>query len=114
MVVKNCHRCDNTTSKKCKIIITYPQVLLLQYKCFTNIESNIANQIICGASLKLYNATYKLTGIVVHIGTSMMAGYYYAITCCWETGKAYKLNDAQDLITLQYKEIDEEIKNVIC
>merc|ERR1712115_653169 len=50
-------------------------------------------------------------GIVVHVGSSLRVGHYYAITCCWETGKAYKLNDAQFPKTLQDNELDEEIKN---
>ena len=41
----------------------------------------------------------------------MMADYYYAITCCWETGKAYKLEDAHYPIMLQDKELDKELKN---
>ena len=109
-IEKKCHTCDSGSAKKSEIITTYPQVLILQYLQFTKEEYKIADQIICGTSLKLYNATYKLTGIVVHVGSSTRVGHYYTITCCWETGKAYKLNDAQPPITLQDRELDEEIK----
>lgn len=56
-VVRNCHTCDNRIGKKSEITTTYPLVLLQQYKCFTKEEYKTANQIICGTSLKLYNAT---------------------------------------------------------
>ena len=62
----------------------------------------------CGTLLMINNAPYKLRGIVVLIGTSMMAGQCYAFTCCWETRKAYMLNDDESLITLQDKELEEE------
>ena len=110
-IERNCHTCDSVSALKSEKIITYPQVLLLQYKRFTREEYKISDQIICGTSLKLGNATYKLTGIVVHVGSSMRVGHYYAVTCCWETGKAYKLNDAEFPKTLQDNELDEEIKN---
>ena len=100
-IERNCHTCDSVSALKSQKITTYPQVLVLQYKRFTREEYKIADQIICGTSLKLGNASYKLTGIVVHVGSSMRVGHYYAITCCWETGKAYKLNDAQVPKTLQ-------------
>ena len=41
----------------------------------------------------------------------MMASYSYAITYCWETGKAYKLDDAHFPKSLQDSELGEEIKN---
>merc|ERR1712240_976506 len=110
-IERNCHTCDSVSALKSQKITTYPQVLILQYKRFTREEYKISDQIICGTSLKLGNATYKLTGIVVHVGSSITAGHYYAVTCCWKTGKAYKLNDAEFPKTLQDNELDEEIKN---
>ena len=95
MIERRCDTCNSGSSKKTEIITKYPQVLLLQYMRFTNEEYKIDHNIICGTLLKLYNATYKLTGIVVHQGSSTTRGHYYTITRCWETGKAYKLNDAE-------------------
>ena len=66
-IEKKCHTCDSVSALKSEKITTYPQVLLLQYKRFTKEEYKIADQIICGTLLKLNKATYKLTGIVVHV-----------------------------------------------
>ena len=73
-------------------------------------DRNIDHDIICVTSLKLFNATYKLTGIVVHQGLSKNSGHYYTITRCWETGKAYMLNDAEFTKQLPDEVMDEEMK----
>ena len=40
---------------------------------------------------------YQLTWIVVH---------YYALTCCWDTGTAFKLNDCDDIEVVCNDEFD--------
>ena len=94
VIKKECDTCDSNSANKTEIITVYPQVLLLQYMRFNNQGQKINHNIICGTSLKLNNVTYKLTGIVVHQGSSIKHGHYYTITRCWETGNAYKLNDS--------------------
>ena len=72
--------------KKTDTMIQSPQVLVVQYKCFSWSLGywfrKIDHDIHAPNKLKLNIVMYPLTGIVVHQGASIHFGQYYAITRC--------------------------------
>ena len=85
-----------------------PDVLFVQYMRFRTRGFKIGHKILSQNVLKLNNVMYELTGIVIHRGDTMNSGHYYSITCCWDNGNAFKLNDSADLELVNNNDFDSE------
>ena len=85
--------CISDLSMRKECITVFPQVLILQYNRFTAQSGKLDHSITADTTLQLENIEYELTGFVVHMGTTIRSGHYFAITRCWETGNGYLLDD---------------------
>ena len=85
--------CISDVSMRKECITVFPQVLILQYKWYNAQSEKLDHSITADTSLQLENIEYELTGFVVHMGTTIRSGHYFAITRCWETGNGYLLDD---------------------
>ena len=98
--------------KKTENITESPEVLVVQYMCFIHYVGDgvckIDHDIFSQNYLKLNNVMYQLTGIVVHIGETSNSGHYYSVTCCWDTGTTFKLNDSAEIDVVNNNDFDRE------
>ena len=93
-VEKRCHACYFNKSWKQLSLALLPKVLLIQYMRFVRGDGRkLGHNIQGGTTLTVNGVDYRLRGVLVHQGISVMSGHYYNITRCCVTGNTYLTND---------------------